>query len=184
MARMHYNELRWLTPDARDAISIFIQRLSAMNLSPKVAETYRPQATQDKYVAKSAVLVSQGKAPVTKTSHSWHSVGRAADIDISPSDLTNILAYLDLARDLGLHTIADPDKVRAAQADGNRAALNNALWDWHHVEFRNGRTYDKAKIEYAALLKRGPSTGPELAELVSGALTLGAISSVLKNGNL
>lgn len=143
-----HNDLRYLTEDTRAALLSLARVLDAKGLHPKVGWTFRPQWVQDKFYDKSLELIKHGSAPITKTNHSWHTVGRAVDLDISPASIDNIKDYLRFARNFGFHTMYDPDNLKTRLVHGVAVPL---LWDWHHLEYRAGRNYETAYNEYEQL---------------------------------
>lgn len=148
-----YNDLAHLTDDTQNAVRSFIALLKDHGLKVSVGETYRTPKRQSELFAKSQRLIAEGKSPVTKTLHSWHTTGRAADIDIIPATTDNIKFFLDTAQSLGFNT-------------------NSPDWDWHHVEFRAGRTFTSAANEYAEL-ERSPD--PKTKAGFSGLLGLASL---------
>lgn len=169
------NHLSHLTADTEHAARILIARLRNKGLSPHLQETYRTPERQRELWNTSQNLVKEGKAPLTKTLHSWHETGRAIDFYISPADMQSILFFLDTARNIGFETMQDPDEVRAELARGERPNL----WDWHHVEWRAGRTWPQAFAEYSEL-KRGTQTSG-LGTIIGAGLAIGTIGSMLRN---
>lgn len=127
-----YNNIRYLTPDTQQAVVRFANFLDSKGLSPKIGETFRT-ADRQRALFNQSILE---KHPVTKTLDSWHEVGRAVDLDISPATTEMIPQFIAWAESFGFHSIATPE---------------NGYWDWHHIEFRGGRTYWEALAEYNAL---------------------------------
>lgn len=182
MPHVIHNRLDSLTPDTRAAAIALMNGMKSKGYDIRPGETYREPARQARLYALSESLVSQGKAPITKTRKSWHETGRAVDFSIHPFAVPDILVFLDLARSLGFRTIADPDKVRAALDAGDSAAASAALWDAHHVEFRAGRTWEQAANEYTQLQKAPETPTANLAEIASAVIGTGAILGAI-NGN-
>ena len=183
-----YNKLEYLTDDTERVSRQFLGILAAHLLHPVVSETYRSKERQNSLYTASQKLKAQGLSELTKTNESWHEPGRALDIKIRPATPQNILFFLETARSLGFRTIPSQDSIDALRqaitdnpTDPDISGID--LWDWGHVEFRNGRTWSQAMQEYA-LLPRAPqqpaqSTG--LASLIpgsSGGSPLGMMSIV------
>lgn len=168
-----YTSLAPLTDDTQEALRIFLAHLRDAGLSPVVAETYRtPERQHDLYTYSKSHNVQ-----ITKTPTGWHTVGRAADINISPATIANILYFLTTAQSLGFHVLPDVAAVEGLVASGaGDAEIDKHLWDWHHLEYRNGRTRNQAAREYAELGRR-PETGIAFSPLVTAAAVVGAFLS-------
>lgn len=171
-----YNHLDYLTDDTQGAAKKLWNKLDAKGLHPHIDETYRSEERQNKIWQVSQSLVAAGQAPLTKTQHGWHPTGRAIDWSISPATLDNIIFFLQSAQDIGFRTLHDPAQVQADRAAGKTPDL----WDWHHVEYRNNRTWKQAIAEYHELAAGRKVATVNFGSVVGSLLSLGAISSALK----
>lgn len=171
-----YNDLRHLTDDTAAAVTKFVAGLTNAGMSVKIGETYRTAERQAALYRKSQERIAKGLPPLTKTLHSWHLVGRAADIDIFPATMENIAKYAELAQALGFHTHMDPAEV---QGDIVKGVKTPPYWDWHHVEYRGGLPYETAYAQYNEL-GRAPINRAGLAGIMQAGTIFGAIYGLLK----
>lgn len=183
-----YTDTKYLTADTRSAVQRLMDILNAKGLNPRIVYTYRSPETQlalfkeaQANEAWNKANPDQPKRPVpTKTLHSWHENGRGVDIDISPltsegssTELDNVFFFLQTALSLGFH-------INPSSPDPPYIDMNN-LWDWHHLEYRNGRaTWEQAMNEYNELgLAPGSTAMASIGDGGSGLLTLGIIGAGL-----
>lgn len=143
-----YNDSRWLTDDTQLALARFVDALRAHAIRVTIGETYRTPERQAAIWKRSQERIAAGKSPLTKTQHSWHTTGRAADVDIYPATIENIAFYIETARALGFKTMVDPEKIQGDIVAGVKVP---DYWDWHHIEYRNGRDFNTAFAEYGEL---------------------------------
>lgn len=167
-----YTDTKYLTPDTERLANKFIAFLKNHGLNPVVSESYRTTEREEKIY--SDILAGRRKGILTR--HSWHSVGRAIDLDISPATIDNILFFLDSARAYGFLTVADPDKARVLIAQrADQAAIDKVLFDWHHLSYHPNKNWQQAMAEYNELLDRGPRPRPSALATVSNFLILGSL---------
>lgn len=146
-----------LTPDTRAAVTQLLVELEAQDLHPKLGETYRTQKRQNELVK----LSKKRKHPLTKTSNSWHTVGRAVDLDISPVNENTVSVFFAIASNLGFRTMDRNQKEQARIAKGGKLV---DTWDLHHLEYRGGRDYATAYKEYTG--KQLNTAGPSIMPLI------------------
>jgi len=173
-----YNDLKHLTDDTARAVGEFVARLKNHGLTVKVGETYRTPERQEWLYRESQRLIAAGKSPLTKTLHSWHTTGRAADIDIAPATMEHIEFYIDTARELGFRTMVSPVKI---EGDIEAGVQVPPYWDWHHLEYRGGREFADAFREYDEL-RRAPVATAGLSGLLSIGAIFSAVHSFLSGG--
>lgn len=171
-----YNSLKYLTDDTRVAAEKLLSALENAGLNPVVIDTYRSPARQQEIFEKAKYDIRHNKVPSTLTGNSWHEVGRALDIRISPltsangTALDNVRLFHSIANSLGFKTNSDPDMIAARKRNGHNYG---DLWDWQHVSFRGGRTsWEQAKREYDAM-HLSPEQNPNLFALIGIATTIG-----------
>jgi hypothetical protein len=172
MSTIIYTDTKYLTPDTQELAERFIKFLKSHSLSPVVSESYRTIAREEKIY--SDIMAGRRKGIPTK--HSWHSVGRALDLDITPATVDNILFFLDSARAFGFMTVADPDKARVLLArKATPAEMDKVLFDWHHISYHPNKTWQRAYTEYQELLDRGPKPRPSALAMLSNFVLLGSL---------
>lgn len=153
-----YNRLEYLTPDTRDRVTRFLALLKDAGYQTRIVETFRTQARQDALYKASTMTPSRAS---THRRASWHTAGRAADIDITPAATADWQKFLSLAHSCGLATL-EP-------------------FEFHHVQFiPAGLHYDDAITEYAALNLAPAGNAPRPGVLATAALSPGeAMAAVL-----
>lgn len=167
-----FDELSYLTPDTHEKISQLIAYLHGKGIATHVIATFRTPERQAEILDSSKQAASEGKVPKTLSGRSWHEVGRAIDLDIIPitsasghasgNEFDNVKLMLDAWERLG------GEDTRKWW--GKRSPFGTTLppmWDWHHLSYHGGRTWEEAKDEYDALGK-APVQDINIGQVVLG----------------
>jgi hypothetical protein len=121
-----------LEPGTQAAVVQLVANLAARGVRVHVGQTLRTPAGEK-------AVIAAGRSAVT--THSWHEIGRAADIypllddgsiDWDAENLDNYRALAEEAVALGFRSLA-------FNADGSKHLITNSagkkIWDGGHVEF-------------------------------------------------
>lgn len=171
-AQYVYTDLSYLTPDMHERVNKLIAYLHSKGIATHVSQTFRTAETQAKLYSDSTKAVEAGRSPATYTDQSFHEVGRAIDLDVIPmtsaagrasgNEFDNVTIMLDAWERMGGET------MRRWWGKKSHFGTTIKEWfDWHHLEFRNGRTWAEAKEEYDALGK-APVQDINIGQVVLG----------------